>query len=239
LTIDDIYINEDVFLDEDDEPLSNKEVLEHINRYLGTTMYQWGAKYYMVDIINYHKALLCGYSTTFNVYYPDGTQSTFPTTLTIPEMVVSENNSQISYGDIYNQITVQAKLDVEDADKTGDIFKDIEYLSYSTYETTNNKYEIYRYQTPQKLEQRIYSPDLTTTTFDANNNVTSMDNYLTYSLHDVDDSTGYNKNLFYPHPTFDKYYRYNYVFSGVDNTFTDSRKVTANLYKYKEPLECF
>lgn len=242
LDIDGIYINENVFLDEDDEPITNKEVLKQINMYLGTTMFQWGNlygfTYNMIDLVNYRKRLLCGYKTTFKTY--NSIRTSFNSVLTIPEMVVSDNDSQISYGDIYNQITVQAKLDIDDGDKSKALYDNLTYFKTETVTTTNNKYEAITYQAPQLLSKVGYLPSSATTTFDENFNVETMKYRFVNSLQYVDESAGYNKNLIHPHPSYSEYYKYFYKNPVWNTVFTAIHKqASVNMYIYREPQECF
>ena len=243
LDIEDMYINENIFLDEDGEPVTNKEVLKQINMYLGTTMFQWGGlygcTYNMIDLVNYHKALLCGYKTTFKVY--NSVRTSFDTFLSIPEMVVSEDESQISYGDIYNQITVQAKLDIDDSDKAASLYDNLTYFKTETATTTNNKYEAITSQASQLLNTNTYLPSEETTTFDENFNVETMDSRITNSIQYVDESTGYNRNLIHPHPSYSEYYKY-YCKNPIWNTKFPAislKQAAVNMYIYRQPQECF
>lgn len=108
----DIYHYTRNWYDEDETPMKCNEVLEHIARFLGCQIVQQGSIFYILDVIKYCHPV----NMTFRQYEKDVDDwSSFDFTPILYEAEVAENNAQISYGDVYNNINVIASLNTYDS----------------------------------------------------------------------------------------------------------------------------
>lgn len=105
-----LYVSENNFFDEDDEPMKCSEVLEEILKYLNMTMFADGMNVYIVD---YDAIASDKYTETYNAYnINDGT---FRTTIkqTIKEITPSSfrgSDGDLSIDNVYNKAVVVAEM---------------------------------------------------------------------------------------------------------------------------------
>ena len=103
-----MYISEQNFFDEDDEPMTMQEVLEEVCKYLNVTAVADGDKVYFLD----YDAIKDG----INTYYKFTIGSTASTKVTLQqskEIEASdyvENGGQLSLDNVYNKVTVKDSL---------------------------------------------------------------------------------------------------------------------------------
>lgn len=103
-----MYISEQNFFDEDDEPMTMQEVLEEVCKYLNVTAVADGDKVYFLD----YDAIKNG----INTYYKFTIGSTASTKITLQqskEIEASdyvENGGQLSLDNVYNKVTVKDSL---------------------------------------------------------------------------------------------------------------------------------
>lgn len=139
----DLYINERNFYDEDNEPMTCKEVLSEIASYLGITVIQWRDSYYMVDYnyINDGKYSCTLYNRTLNTE----SKSTLNTQLlNVMNIGVWESNGSISLDDVYNKVTVTANMNPIN-NLTPDLFNDEDLKNQNSdpnkyYEQTSGEF---------------------------------------------------------------------------------------------------
>ena len=103
-----LYISEQNFYDEDDEPMRLQDVMEEICRYLGVTAIADGESVYFLD----YDAIKNGVNTyyQFAVGNTTGTLVTLSQTKTIEITDYAENGNQISLDNVYNKVTVKDSL---------------------------------------------------------------------------------------------------------------------------------
>ena len=103
-----MYISEQNFFDEDDEPMTMQEVLEEVCKYLNVTAVADGDKVYFLDYDAVKKGI--------NTYYKFTIGSTASTKVTLQqskEIEASdyvENGGQLSLDNVYNKVTVKDSL---------------------------------------------------------------------------------------------------------------------------------
>ena len=103
-----MYISEQNFFDEDDEPMTMQEVLEEVCKYLNVTAVADGDKVYFLD----YDAIKNG----INTYYRFTLGTETPTKVTLQqskEIEASdyvENGGQLSLDNVYNKVTVKDSL---------------------------------------------------------------------------------------------------------------------------------
>ncbi|WP_308744814.1 hypothetical protein [uncultured Bacteroides sp.] len=107
--IEDIYIHERNFFDEANEPMNSRDVLEEISKYIGMTFIQYQDAYYMIDY-----DFIKNDELHFFVYdrISDTCESiTIPSALlNVRNIGVSESAGSISFGDVYNKVSVVANM---------------------------------------------------------------------------------------------------------------------------------
>lgn len=117
--LNELFINERNFYDEEEESEKCKDVLEYIASYLGMTIIQFENSLYLVDYETFNKSSYTGfirYSRTGNV----ATRVTLSSnTININENVFRANAS-ISLNDIYNKIVV-----IGNSNPIGDLIPDL------------------------------------------------------------------------------------------------------------------
>ena len=103
-----LFISEQNFFDEDDEPMTMQEVLEEICKYIGFTCIADGDQVYFLD----YDAIKNGINTYYK-YAVGSTTATLVTLSQVKEVVASdysENGGQISLDNVFNKATVKAEL---------------------------------------------------------------------------------------------------------------------------------
>ena len=110
--VDSIYISEQNFFDEDDEPMKMSEVLEEICKFMGVTAVQYGADVYFLD----YDAIKAGIND-FNWYYINNSTRyivTFDSSNGISHIIVPESYSstgtRLSLDNVYSKVTVRDNL---------------------------------------------------------------------------------------------------------------------------------
>lgn len=100
-----MYVNERNFFDEDEEPETCKDVIEYISQYIGMTAIQFEDKLYFVD----YESFKLNRQGNFLSYSRD---NAVPTEITLDTNVININenvyeaNASISLNDVYNKIVV-------------------------------------------------------------------------------------------------------------------------------------
>lgn len=108
--LDNLYISEQNFYDEDDEPMTMQEVLEEIAQYIGYSVMADGDKVYFLD----YDAIANG-NNTYYKYSLTNTAAT-PSLVTLSHNHAingnsyAENGQQISLDNTYNKVTVRDSL---------------------------------------------------------------------------------------------------------------------------------
>lgn len=105
--MDDLYIHERNFFDEDNEPMTCKDALSSLVEYLGMTLIQWKDAYYIVDYDylqnDYVNFFMCLRATS-NV-----SLLTLPLTrLNVRDIGVASSNGSISLDNVYNKVSIVA-----------------------------------------------------------------------------------------------------------------------------------
>lgn len=120
--MDDLYIHERNFFDEDNEPMTCKDVLSSLVEYLGMTLIQWKDAYYIVD----YDYLQSDYANFF-MYLRDTSNVkllTLPLArLNVRDIGVASSNGSISLDNVYNKVSVTANMNPID-DLSPDLFDD-------------------------------------------------------------------------------------------------------------------
>ena len=138
------YISECNFYDEDGVPMKCKEVLEEICKYFNLTMYVDGQNVYMIDY--------CAIRNGIDSYYrydlsdDSGTSVTISRSHTIGNTTELVDTSNISIGNTYNKVGVEA--DIYPFDKMiPDMFDDVEQVGSLYYDwlTDKNGYMFYMF----------------------------------------------------------------------------------------------
>ena len=166
----DMFISEYNFFDEDGEPMKMKEALEHILTYLKLTIYQSGNNVYIVDYDRINNSYY-RYSLTSNTV----ATVTLNNTLNLDEVTIYKGGN-ISLTEVYNKITIRSSLYQfdsyipEPADK--------KYLY-----TTNNSGEISAVQSGwNHLYNFLFSKKWTYKKYDKNYSLDSSSNFTPYNV---------------------------------------------------------
>lgn len=105
------YIHERNFFDEDNEPATCRDVIESLVQYYGMTAIQWRGDYYLID----YDFINRGFFEFFSYNRIDCTYSDIALTSEIrnvSEIGVAESSGSISLGDVYNKVSVVASMNV-------------------------------------------------------------------------------------------------------------------------------
>lgn len=107
--IEDIYIHERNFFDEANEPMSSRDVLEEISKYIGMTFIQYQDAYYMIDydFIKNNELYFFVYDRINDTCDSVTIQSSL---LNVYNIGVAESAGSISLGDVYNKVSVVANM---------------------------------------------------------------------------------------------------------------------------------
>ena len=136
------YISECNFFDEDNVPMKCKEVLEEICKYFNLTMYANGQNIFMID----YDAIRNGINTYYRYTLSDDTcmYVSLEKAHTIGDSTELVNESNISIGNTYNKVSVEA--DVYPFDKMiPDMFDDVEQVGDLHYDYLSDKEGYYFY----------------------------------------------------------------------------------------------
>lgn len=138
------YISECNFYDEDGVPMKCKEVLEEICKYFNLTMYVDGQNVYMID----YCAIRNGIDSYYRYDLSDdtGTSVTISRSHTIGNTTELVDTSNISIGNTYNKVGVEA--DIYPFDKMiPDMFDDVEQVGslYDDWLNDKNGYMFYMF----------------------------------------------------------------------------------------------
>lgn len=132
-----LYINEQNFFDEDNNPMKCSEVLDEILKYYGWCMVQWKDEYYIYNVDN---APHQDYTfKSLDLTIPDDGYSFISIDKDIIDInnhIVS-NNGNVSIDKVYNKISITNDL-YPIGNVLPDIFKDLELYTNSTARTTSN-----------------------------------------------------------------------------------------------------
>lgn len=113
-------VNEQVFFNEDDEPVSMYEAIEYICQFLGVQLVQYKDEYWMIE-----NNRLPDNSKRISYYLYNGNTSEDYYTAKSPKARVGEESASISMGDVYNQVNIVANLrDVDQFISSPDFFDD-------------------------------------------------------------------------------------------------------------------
>lgn len=140
--LDNLTIQERNFFDEDLEPITCLEVLEHIARFFGLQFCQWNRQIRIFDLEQYYTSG----EKTYRIYQMDGSSKVWKGGNTVYPERIAKNNCTISYGDVYNKVSVVANTMSVDQDNAtnGDWF-DIANMDQNgvTDTITDNGYTYY------------------------------------------------------------------------------------------------
>ncbi|HCT93681.1 MAG: hypothetical protein A2X19_06240 [Bacteroidetes bacterium GWE2_39_28] len=107
-----MYIAENNFFDEDDNPMTYKEVIEEIMKYMGYTMIAYKNSIYIID----YDAIKSG-QNTFNIYNSSdnfinytSSSGTLLNIKTIAEGDVTETGASLSLDEVFNKVKVECSL---------------------------------------------------------------------------------------------------------------------------------
>lgn len=103
-----LFIHERNFFDEENEPMTCRDVLQSLTAYLGATLMQWKDAYYIVDY-DYINNGFCD----FFLYSLDGTGNSNNVEISLASLNVSEigvaaSNGSISLDNVYNKVSLIA-----------------------------------------------------------------------------------------------------------------------------------
>lgn len=112
LSLSQIYISESNFFDEDNNPMTYKEVIEEIMKYLGYTMIAHKNCIYIID----YDAIKTGINT-YNIYQSSDNFANFNTTTgtlsnfkDITDSDVTETGASLSLDEVFNKVKVECSL---------------------------------------------------------------------------------------------------------------------------------
>lgn len=175
------YISECNFFDEDGVPMKCKEVLEEICKYFNLTMFADGQNIYMID----YCAIRNGVDTYYRYSLSDDTYTnvTLSNNQTIGNTTELVDGSNISIGNTYNKVSVEADVYPFDT-MIPDMFDDVEQTGDLYYDWLDAKdgYMFYMFLNNPNYKSYYYSKDSYTQVTPYVINYNTIQNYFGATL---------------------------------------------------------
>jgi hypothetical protein len=170
LSLSQIYISESNFFDEDNNPMTYKEVIEEIMKYIGYTMLAYKDCIYIID----YDAIKAGINT-YNIYQSSDNFASYTTSTgtlssikSIADSDVTETGATISLDEVFNKVKVECSLYSFNS-LLPDIWDDLtnyagnwnatekNLFNHSTNEGSYYKNHFYRYYLNSKYKSYYYN----------------------------------------------------------------------------------
>lgn len=175
------YISECNFFDEDDKPMKCKEVLEEICKYFNLTMYCEGANIYMIDYCALNEPDHLFFRYNLNNGLMDMPSVTKTYTINNSTDLISKSN--ISIGNTYNKVSVES--DVYPFDKMiPDLFDDVDQVGDLYYDYLSDKegYYFYMFLKNPNYRSYYYNKDTYSKAYPSTINYNTIQNYFGATL---------------------------------------------------------